>query len=224
MKSLEEFKSVLTEEEKSDYSKFDALVRAGLANKAQLQRIHKILDKMGEERPTFNNADKQILQNLFNKMVDLLSNNKQIFAQTRRAVREDTEDCLEESNIDAQPLPFVLVLRRKAIRMYPEGTRVALYYNERLNRYFSVPYSAGSLDRNPIQAEEFEISPLEMLETGTVKHLDNTVSQVNESTVERILTVYKSLNEDNKAKFERMIGESKESLIKVVDFSFKHLK
>jgi hypothetical protein len=224
MKSLEEFKSVLTEEEKSDYSKFDALVRAGLANKAQLQRIHKILDKMGEERPTFNNADKLILQNLFNKMVDLLSNNKQIFAQTRRAVREDTEDCLEESNIDAQPLPFVLVLRRKAIRMYPEGTRVALYYNERLNRYFSVPYSASSLDRNPIQAEEFEISPLEMLKTGTVKHLDNTVSQVNESTVERILTVYKSLNEDNKAKFERMIGESKESLIKVVDFSFKHLK
>ena len=224
MKSLEEFKSVLTEEEKSDYSKFDALVRAGLANKAQLQRIHKILDKMSEERPTFNNADKQILQNLFNKMVDLISNNKQIFNQTRRAVREESEDYIEEANIDAQPLPFVLVLRRKAIRMYPEGTRVALYYNERLNRYFSVPYSSGSLDRNPIQAEEFEISPLEMLQTGTVKHLDNTVSQVNESTVDNIMVVYNSLNEDNKAKFERMIGESKESLIKVVDFSFKHLK
>jgi hypothetical protein len=224
MKSLEEFKSVLTEEEKSDYTKFDALVRAGLANKAQLQRIHKILDKMSEERPTFNNADKQILQNLFNKMVDLISNNKQIFNQTRRAVREESEEYIEESNVDAQPLPFVLVLRRKAIRMYPEGTRVALYYNERLNRYFSVPYSAENLSKNPIQAEEFEISPLEMLQTGTVKHLDNTLSQVNESTVDNIMTVYKSLNEDNKAKFERMIGESKESLIKVVDFSFKHLK
>ena len=53
MKSLLEFKSIV-EEEKSDYSKFDALVRAGLANKAQLNRIHKILDKMGEERPQFN--------------------------------------------------------------------------------------------------------------------------------------------------------------------------
>jgi len=51
MKSLLEFKSIV-EEEKSDYSKFDALVRAGLANKAQLQRIHKILDKMGEEKST----------------------------------------------------------------------------------------------------------------------------------------------------------------------------
>ena len=86
MKSLEQFR-VLTEEEKSDYSKFDMLVRAGLANKAQLQRIHRILDKMKEDRPVFNNADRMILQNLFNKMVDLISTNKQIFQQTRRAVR-----------------------------------------------------------------------------------------------------------------------------------------
>ena len=73
MKSFNDFKS-LVEEEKSDYSKFDVLVRAGLANKAQMQRIHKILDKMQDERPNFSTADKQIIQNLFNKMVDLVSN------------------------------------------------------------------------------------------------------------------------------------------------------
>lgn len=88
MKSLNEFKAIL-EEEKHDYSKFDMLVRAGLANKAQLQRIHRILDKMQEERPVFNNADRMILQNLFNKMVDLISSNKQIFQQTKRAVQEE---------------------------------------------------------------------------------------------------------------------------------------
>jgi len=57
MKSLQDFKT-LVEEEKSDYSKFDMLVRAGLANKAQIQIIHKILDKMQEEKPVFNNADR----------------------------------------------------------------------------------------------------------------------------------------------------------------------
>ena len=97
MKSIQEFR-ILTEEEKSDYSKFDMLVRAGLANKAQLQRIHRILDKMKEDRPVFNNADRMILQNLFNKMVDLISTNKQIFQQTRRAVREDVE--LDETVLD----------------------------------------------------------------------------------------------------------------------------
>jgi hypothetical protein len=157
MKSLLEFKSIV-EEEKSDYSKFDTLVRAGLANKAQMQRIHKILDKMGEDRPQFNNADRMIIQNLFNKMVDLISNNKQINTQARRAVREDTEEVTDEPVIlqeDKDP-PLVLVIKRKAIRMYPDGTRIALYYNERLKKYFSVPYQYGSGMDAPIQSEEVE--------------------------------------------------------------------
>ena len=95
MKRLTEFRQEPLTEEKTDYSKFDALVRAGLANKAQLQRIHNILDKMQEDKPSFNNADRMILQNLFNKMVDLLTSNKQIFSQARRSVNEgviDTSD------------------------------------------------------------------------------------------------------------------------------------
>jgi hypothetical protein len=224
MKSLEQFKSVLTEEEKQDYQKFDTLVRAGLANKAQIQRLHKILDKMGEERPMFNNQDRQIMQNLFNKMVDLITNNKQIFTQTRKAVREEVEEITEAPNVDTPAPPFVLVLRRKAIRMYPEGTRVALYYNERLNRYFSVPYSSQYLDRAPIQAEETQVDPMLQLQDGLVVHADGTVSEVDEQTVNSIMTVYKSLNEDNKSKLANMIGESKEQLQRAADFSFKHLK
>jgi len=91
MKSLLNFKSIF-EEEKSDYSKFDVLVRAGLANKAQMQRIHKILDRMQDEKPNFSPADRMIIQNLFNKMVDLVSNNKNINLQARRAVREELEE------------------------------------------------------------------------------------------------------------------------------------
>ena len=193
MKSLQDFKTLL-EEEKSDYSKFDTLVRAGLANKAQMQRIHKILDKMGEEKPQFNNADRMIIQNLFNKMVDLISNNKQINTQARRAVKESIDESIsvvdtsdyklspsgkkvkahrikvgdkvdrmeEEIEVTEEPVilqedkdpPLVLVIKRKAIRMYPDGTRIALYYNERLKKYFSVPYQYGSGMDAPIQSEE----------------------------------------------------------------------
>ena len=81
MKSLQEFKIV---EEKQDYSKFDALVRAGLGNKAQIQRMHQILAKMGEDKPQFTNADRAIIQNLFSKMVDLITNNPQIFRLTKK--------------------------------------------------------------------------------------------------------------------------------------------
>ena len=190
MKSLLEFKTIV-EEEKSDYSKFDALVRAGLANKAQIQRIHKILDKMGEEKPVFNNSDRLIMQNLFNKMVDLISNNKSINLQARRAVREEIEavdesllptsdykldvtgrkvkahrvklgdlagnEKVEESVTDeTNKLPFILLLKRRAIRLYPDKTKVALYYNKQLNKYFSVPYN-DTIDAN-IQAEDVDLS------------------------------------------------------------------
>ena len=155
MKSLLEFKSIV-EEEKSDYSKFDVLVRAGLANKAQMQRIHKILDKMSEDRPQFNNADKMIIQNLFNKMVDLVSNNKQINMQARRAVKEDEDfietDQLDEAQNPGPTPPYVLLLKRKAIRLYPDGTKIALYYNKQINKFFSVPYDTPT--GTAIQAEE----------------------------------------------------------------------
>ena len=164
MKSLQDFKT-LVEEEKSDYSKFDMLVRAGLANKAQLARIHRILDKMTEERPQFNNADREIMRNLFNKMVDLIANNKQIFQRTKQAVREEVEQFDEAAPDVTNMPPYVLILKRKAIRYYPNDTRVALYHNQRLDKYFSIPYGTG-ID-GVIQAEEVE--SLDELNTDTVK-------------------------------------------------------
>ena len=254
MKSFQDFKTVLTEEEKSDYTRFDALVRAGLANKAQIQRLHKILDRMGEDRPQFNNADRMIIQNLFTKMVDLITNNKQIYTQARRAVREELEEGIidtadyklgsggqkvrshrikvgdtapeigddpEADDDDYKKLkkeevtyleegvdpPFVLILKRKAIRFYPEGIKNVLYYNERLNRYFSVPYSAGTPMNNPVQAEEVEIN-----------HNDGTVSVIDEQTANAIDAVYEDLSEDNQVKFSNLLKESKEGLDKVLEF------
>jgi hypothetical protein len=278
MKSFQDFKVELVEEEKSDYSKFDVLVRAGLANKAQMQRIHRILDKMQDDRPNFNNADKQIIQNLFNKMIDLVSNNKQIFNQTRRAVREDLDEGIIDTSdykIDAsgrkykahrtkvgdtapqvgddpdevkestevvideahnQNPPFVLILKRKAVRYYPEGITNVLYYNEKLNRYFSVPYSSGVPMDNPVQAEEVEqveeavdaIGQLQKIKDthqhGTVNHKDGSASKVDAQTAHAVLTVHKSLNDVNKKKFADMVARSSHHMQKAADFSWKHLK
>ena len=67
MKSLQEFKTIV-EEEKPDYKQFDMLVRAGLANKTQLQKIHRVLDKMREDKPVLTAVDRAIVQELLNKM------------------------------------------------------------------------------------------------------------------------------------------------------------
>ena len=233
MKSLLEFKSIV-EEEVSDYSKFDVLVRAGLANKAQMQRIHKILDKMSEERPNFNNADKMIIQNLFTKMVDLLSNNKQINTQARRAVREDeiiTTD-LVEASIDTPPDPPVaLILKRKSIRLFPDGARVALYFNDKLNRFFTVPY--GPLITGPLQQNEsveFEEAVMDTLhkivknkQAKSVKFASGHTRKVDHYTASAITNVHNALNDDNKKKFADMVHKSPEHFVKASDFAFsKH--
>jgi len=275
MKSFQDFKVELVEEEKSDYSKFDVLVRAGLANKAQMQRIHRILDKMQDDRPNFNNADKQIIQNLFNKMVDLVSNNKQIFNQTRRAVREELDEGIVDTSDykvdsagrkykahrtkvgDTAPQvgddpdavkeevsylqeshdpPFVLVLKRKAIRLYPDGTKVALYYNDKLKRIFTVPYNTE--DEVAIQAQHEEIEQVEEAvdaigqlqkikdthQHGTVNHKDGSASKIDAQTAHAVLTVHKSLNDVNKKKFADMVARSSHHMQKAAEFSWKHLK
>jgi hypothetical protein len=282
MKSLQEFKQepTIVEEEKSDYSKFDMLVRAGLANKAQLQRIHRILDKMKEERPVFNNADRMILQNLFNKMVDVISNNKQIFQQTRRVVREDLEESmLDTSNykigpsgrkvrahrvkvgdqaygkdtvekeeveveVDALELteevmkndpPFVLVLKRKAIRLYPNKTKIALYFNDKLNKYFSIPYSTEKDVDAPIQSEQVEITESKEVmdhihdivkekQARKVKFGNGKSATIDGYTASAIKQVHDSVNDENKAKLRKMVHSSPEGLHKVASFAFSKVK
>ena len=266
MINLQEFRN-LVEEEKSDYSKFDMLVRAGLANKAQLARIHRILDKMTDERPQFNNADREIMRNLFNRMVDVISNNKQIFQKTRQVVREDVEineaeldtsdfkigpsgrkvkahrfkigDApvkedveIEESTLDlTNDPPFVLVLKRKSIRLYPNNTKIALYYNQKLDKYFSIPYGGG-VDA-PVQAEETQIEEAVMdqlhkivagKQAQSVKFGNGQTRKVDHFTASAITQVHNALNDENKKKFADMVHKSPAHLMKASDFAFSRAK
>lgn len=233
MKSLQEFKQEpeILEEESSDYSKFDVLVRAGLANKTQLARMHKILDKMQEENAQFSRADKEIIRNIFNRMTDLITNNKQIYQKTKQAVREEME--LNENPISGDP-PFVLVLKRKAYRPYPNGLKVALYYNEKLNKYFSIPYSTEKDVDGVIQAEEIEyiqesvMDQLHKIVAGKqkqrVKFGDGSTRSVDHFTASAITQVHNALNDDNKKKFADMVHKSPAHLAKASDFAFKHAK
>jgi hypothetical protein len=216
MKSLLEFKHIV-EEEKADYSKLDTLVRAGLANKAQLQRIHKIMDKMGEERPVFNSADREIMRNLFNRMADLITSNKQIYTRARQAVREDLNEARGDSVGSASSLvpdpPAVMVIKRKAVRLYPDGTRVALYWSDKLKKYFSVPYGPA-LDAT-IQAEEYV---KEFLEADEIALNDGNNISVAEETKEMFIDVYERLDEENKEYFWNQLTESISTFGKLYEF------
>lgn len=282
MKSLDEFKTIITEE-KSEYGKFDMLVRAGLANRSQLARIHKVLDKMKDERPVFTPAERVILQDIFNKMVDLVSNNKQIFQQTRRAVREETEEELNESvlassdykispsgrkvrarriKISDDPTtlddeeqedekkdvkeelelveakttkspvkgtpPFTLVLKRKAIRQYPNDTRVALYWSEKLKTYFSVPYQDEEGNVSGVVQSESVLETLQKIneskQTLPVNFDSGDSKTIDHHTATVLISVYENLNEENQTKFVNMLQKSPEDFVKAADFAYRNTK
>lgn len=42
-------------------------------------------------------------------------------------------------------LPMILVMQRKSIRMFPNNTKVALYYSDVLDKYFTVSDANGSI-------------------------------------------------------------------------------
>lgn len=266
MKSLQEFKTVV-EEEKQDFTKFDALVRAGLANKAQLQRLHQILGKMSEEKPNFSPADRAIIQNMFTKMVDMITNNPQMYRTARKAVSEgllDTSDfkldvtgrkvkahrvkvgdalntlpadnIKEEIEVIVEDLhnepPFILLLKRTAVRMYPNNVRVAIYRNEKLNKEFAIPFTMTNIGN--VQAEEVEpieeavMDTLHKIVAGksaqSVKFATGETRKVDHFTASALTQVHKALNDENKKKFADMVHKSPAHFSKASDFAFSKAK
>ena len=52
----------------------------------------------------------------------------------------------EKKKVDKKDPPAVLIMKRKSIRQFGDGRRVALYYVEKINKYVTVPYdSDGAL-------------------------------------------------------------------------------
>lgn len=137
---------------------------------------------------------------------------------------------LEESH--AWSLPMVLLLRRKTIRNFSDGTAVALYYNDRIDRYFSIPirepHTLGKVDptTDPIQVgEEFECESnfdhlqliAEDLTAAPMRFADGSELSVDRETANRVLMMYTQLNESNKLKFLENI-DSREAFDKIIAF------
>tara|TARA_B100001057_G_C22763478_1_gene916793 strand:+ start:851 stop:1471 length:621 start_codon:yes stop_codon:yes gene_type:complete len=151
---------------------------------------------------------------------------------------QDVEDVKEETSRIKDP-PFVLVFKRKAIRPYPGGMKVAMYYNKNLDKYVTVPYGKG-MD-NIVQAEEEVFSFTDYLEEGkqvmdhlhditknkakkSVKFENGQTMGVDHFTASAITAVHGKVNDENKKKLSAMVHKSPAHLKKAADFAFKAMK
>lgn len=67
------------------------------------------------------------------------------FKELRKQIDEATG-----LDIRRDPVPaMVLVLKRRGMRIFPDGSRVALYVNDRYNMVFTVPFGNLSFGSAP---------------------------------------------------------------------------
>jgi hypothetical protein len=116
--------------------------------------------------------------------------------------------------------PAVLIMRRKSVRQFPNGQRVALYYVDKINKYVTVPYE----DMQWSSTEEetvFDKLKLSINENKkiVVEHLDGSTSEVTPQIATKMMDLYKKINEANKAKMKDMLEASAKHFQAISKFS-----
>lgn len=166
-------------------------------------------------------------------------------ANSANASVETANTSTVQENVEVNP-PTLLVLKRKFIRQMPSQAggppiRVAVYYNDKLGRYFSIPYqplAAGRTmapDNQMITAEESDEQVNESVmdtlhrivnekQANKVKFGNGKTMKVDHFTASAITQVHSALNDENKKKFANMVHKSPEHLHKAAEFAFKHAK
>lgn len=115
--------------------------------------------------------------------------------------------------------PAILVMRRKSIRQFPNGQRVALYYVDKINKYVTIPYSdmEWSVKEETIfdKIKEARVSNKNVV----VEHFDGTTTEVTPLDAKNIIDFYRKVNESNKKKMLDMLEASAEHFRNIAKFS-----
>jgi hypothetical protein len=116
--------------------------------------------------------------------------------------------------------PAVLIMRRKSIRQFPNGQRVALYYVDKINKYVTVPYENMQWSAT---AEETVFDKIKKVNESkrnmVVEHLDGSVTEITPQMAKQMMELYKKINEANKAKMQDMLEASAKHFQTIAKFS-----
>jgi len=150
IKDLREQYNLITEKEEAETKKLAALVRAGLFDAKKLTSLKRALDKPVDKMTA---QEKRMLLNLLDALMSEVLSNQPVYQKVKQNVMKesvvvDTKDYLTKMDprvkrygYSQKDAPSVLLLKRKAIRVFPDGQKVALYYAQAIDKYVSIPFS-----------------------------------------------------------------------------------
>jgi hypothetical protein len=115
--------------------------------------------------------------------------------------------------------PAVMIMRRKSVRQFPNGQRVALYYVDKINRYVTVPYEDMQWSANEETVFDKLGTSIKTNKKVVVEHLDGSVSEITPSIANQMMQLHKKMNEANRAKMEDMLESSAKHFQTISKFS-----
>lgn len=164
MKSIKQIREnfdLITEKEEKEDRKLSTLVRAGLYDAKKLPALKKALDKSADK---MTGQEKRMLLNLLDSLIAQVTSDEQVYRKVRQNVHtmnEAKEDHLSKFDPrfksgypSDRDIPTVLILKRKAIRVYPDNQKVALYYSQALDKYVTVPFNDIQVGLNEAKNDE----------------------------------------------------------------------
>jgi hypothetical protein len=150
LKQIREAYDVSTRKEDTDNRRFTSLVRAGLYDPKKLPALKRAFEK-GPDHMTA--IEKRMLLNLLDSLMAQVVSNQPVYQKVRTNVLNMSEGIEppvdytakydprgEKGQPRPETIPAVLILKRKAIRVYPDNQKVALYYAQAIDKYISVPF------------------------------------------------------------------------------------
>jgi hypothetical protein len=141
---------------------------------------------LAKDNVKMTRIERDTLLELLDKLLNLVTNDRQMFTRTRRAVMESLDEETEEhydieideasgvvgigagalskSNqkrrgnipfgkgvgVDINQIPPIIMMKRRAIRVFPDGQKVALYWADRINKFISVPFQSIGIGEETI--------------------------------------------------------------------------
>jgi hypothetical protein len=161
IKQIRESYNLITEKEEAEDRKLATLVRAGLYDAKKLPALKKALEKSADK---MTGQEKRMLLNLLDSLINQVVGSDQVFRKVKQNVQhmnEAREDYYSKLDPRAKAefpkdkdMPSVLILKRKAIRVYPDNQKVALYYSQALDKYVTIPFSDVQTGLNEETEEE----------------------------------------------------------------------
>jgi len=146
IKDLRENYNLITEKEEHDMNKLTQLVRAGLFDAKKLSALKRAMDKPADKMTA---QEKRMMINLLDALMAEVLSDKMVYRKIKQDVMKEAKDYYATPDPRVQRVgypsqkeaPSVLLLKRKAIRVFPDGQKVALYYAQAIDKYVSIPYN-----------------------------------------------------------------------------------